>query len=69
MRGGRRNYRSQDYYEELEMVVDDIREHYRTLEDISEMANNQQEKNMIMKVAQAEKENYHQLKQLMNKSM
>lgn len=69
MRGGRRNYRSQDYYEELEMVVDDIREHYRTLEDISEMATNPQEKQMLMKISQAEKENYHQLKQLMNKSM
>ena len=61
-----RNYRG-DYYEELEMVVEDMREGYRTLEDISEMVTNPQEKNVIMKVAQAEKENYHHLKQIMDK--
>ena len=61
-----RNYRG-DYYEELEMAVEDMREGYRTLEDISEMVTNPQEKNVIMKVAQAEKENYHHLKQMMDK--
>ena len=72
-RGGRinnrnyRNYRHQDYYEDLEMAMEDMREQYRTLEDISEMATNPQEKNMLMKVAQAEKENYHHLKQMVQK--
>ena len=60
-----RNYREQDYYEELEMVMEDMREHYRKLEDVSEMAHNPQEKNMIMKIAQKEKENYDYLKQMM----
>lgn len=72
-RGGRinnrnyRNYRHQDYYEDLEMAMEDMREQYRNLEDISEMATNPQEKNMLMKVAQAEKENYHHLKQMVQK--
>lgn len=72
LRGGKinnrsyRNYRG-DYYEELEMCVDDIREGYRKLEDIAEMVTNPQEKNVLMKVAQAEKENYQHLKQIMDK--
>lgn len=71
-RGGKINYRDYrnyrgDYYEDLEMAVEDMREGYRTLEDISEMVTNPQEKNVIMKVAQAEKENYHHLKQMMDK--
>lgn len=61
-----RNYR-EDYYEELEMLMEDMREQYRRLEDISEMASNQQDKNMLMKVAQKEKENYNYLKQIMEK--
>ena len=74
-RGGRinnrnyRNYREQDYYEELEMSMDDMREQYRKLEDISEMAHTPQDKNIIMKVAEREKENYNHLKQLVNKQM
>ena len=74
-RGGRinnrmyRNYREQDYYEEIEMAMEDMREQYRKLEDISEMAHNTQDKNMIMKIAQKEKENYNYLKQIVNKQM
>ena len=74
-RGGRinnrnyRNYREQDYYEEIEMLMEDMREQYRKLEDVSEMAHNQQDKNMIMKIAEKEKENYNYLKQLVNKQM
>ena len=64
-----RNYREQDYYEELQMSMEDIREQSRRLEDISEMAHNQQDKNMIMKVAEKEKENYNYLKQIANKQM
>ena len=62
-----RNYRGQEYYEELEMVMQDIREQSRKLEDISEMASNQQDKNMLMKIAQKEKENYTYIKQLVEK--
>ena len=62
-----RNYRGGDYYEELEMTMEDMREQYRKLEDISEMATNQQDKNMLMKMAQKEKENYSYIKQLVEK--
>ena len=62
-----RNYRGGYYYEELEMTMDDMREQYRKLEDISEMATNQQDKNMLMKIAQKEKENYSYIKQLVEK--
>lgn len=62
-----RNYRGGDYYEELEMTMEDMREQYRKLEDISEMATNQQDKNMLMKIAQKEKENYSYIKQLLEK--
>lgn len=73
-RGGRmnmRNYRNyrEDYHEELEMAMEDMREQFRKLEDISEMANNMQDKNMIMKIAQKEKENYMALKQIIDKEM
>lgn len=64
-----RNYRSQDYYEELEMVMMDMKEGTRKLEDVSEMATNPQEKNMLMRVAQKEKENYMALKQMADKQM
>lgn len=62
-----RNYRGQDYYGELEMIMEDMREQYRKIEDISEMAHNQQDKNMLMKIAQKEKENYSYMKQLSEK--
>ena len=69
-RGGKinnRNYRGQDYYEELQMVMEDMREQYRKIEDVSEMAHNMQDKNMLMKIAQKEKENYNYIKQLAEK--
>ena len=52
-RGGRmnmRNYRNyrEDYHEELEMAMDDMREQFRKLEDISEMAHNMQDKNKLL---------------------
>lgn len=64
-RGGRRNYRN-SYHEELEMVMEDMREQYRKLEDVAEMAEGQ-DKSTLMKVAQKEKENYMYIKQLMEK--
>jgi hypothetical protein len=62
-----RNYREQDYYEELEMTMQNMKEQHRKLEDIAEMAHNMQDKNMLMKIAQKEKENYNYLKQLAEK--
>ena len=62
-----RNYRDGGYHEELEMTMEDMREQYRKLEDISEMAPNPQDKNMLMKIAQKEKENYSYVKQLVEK--
>lgn len=73
-RGGRinnrsyRNYRG-DYYEELEMIIDDMKETSRSLEDLSEMAKNMNEKNMITKVAQKEKEHAMTLKQMLDRGM
>lgn len=72
-RGGRinrrnyRNYRNEDYYEELHMIAEDMREGHRRIEDVAEMADNQQDKSMLIKIAQKEKENYTYLKQLMDK--
>lgn len=74
-RGGRmnnrnyRNYRNyrEDYHEELEMVMEDMHEGYRKLEDIAEMATDMQDKNMLMKIAEKEKENYKYIKQIVEK--
>ena len=74
-RGGRRNYRNyrnyreQDYYEELEMCMEDAREDSRKYEDLSEMAKNPQEKNNLMKISQREKEHYMTLKEMVEKGM
>ena len=74
-RGGRRNYRNyrnyreEDFYGELDMVTEDMREQYRRLEDVAQMSPNMQDKNIIMKIAEKEKENYHHLKQLADKQM
>ena len=72
-RGGRmnmrsyRNYREQDYYEELEMTMHEMKETSRKLEDVADMAESQQDKNMLMKIAQKEKENSQYIKQLVEK--
>lgn len=49
------------------MCMEDMREQYRKLEDIAEMADNSQEKSMLMRIAQKSKENYMNLKQMMEK--
>ena len=74
-RGGRinnryrnyRNYREEDYYEELEMTMHEMKETSRKLEDVADMAENQQDKNMLIKIAQKEKENSQYIKQLVEK--
>ncbi len=63
-----RNYR-EDYYEDLEMTIEDMKETSRMLEDIAEMASNMNEKNMINKVAQKEKEHSTMLKQMLDKNI
>lgn len=72
-RGGRinnrnyRNYREDEYHRELEIVMEDMREQYRKIEDVADMAENQQDKNMLMKISQKEKENYNYIKQIAEK--
>lgn len=71
-RGGRRNYRNyreEDYLEELENCVDEGMYKYRKYEDLAEMAENPQEKSMIMKIAEREKEHYKTLKEMLEKHM
>ena len=62
-----RNYREEDYYEELEMTMHEMKETSRKLEDVADMAENQQDKNMLIKIAQKEKENSQYIKQLVEK--
>lgn len=62
-----RNYRGQDYYEELEMTMHEMKETSRKIEDVADMATNQQDRSMLMKIAQKEKENYNYIKQLVEK--
>jgi len=66
-RGGRinnRNYREQDFYDELEMVCQDMKEQARKLEDIAEMSKNPQERAMLMKISQTEKDHVQGLKKI-----
>lgn len=75
LRGGkinRNNYRDyrdyrQDFYSEMEICMDEMRDHYRKLEDLAEMAEGTQEKNLLMKIAQKNKENYNMMKQMFEK--
>lgn len=63
-RGGRRNYREQDFYEELEAVCQDMKKQARKLEDIAEMSKNPQERAMLMKISQTEKDHLQGLKKI-----
>lgn len=72
-RGGRRNYRNyrnyreEDFYEELEMYMDEAKEQYRRLEDIADMAENPQDKTNLMKIAEREKEHCRIIKEMIEK--
>ena len=44
-----------------------MKETSRKIEDIADMSSNQQDKNMLMKIAQKEKENYSYIKSLVEK--
>lgn len=63
-----RNYREEDYHDELEMCMEDMREYYRKLEDIAEMSDDTQEKNTLMKIAEREKEHYRTIKEMLDKN-
>jgi len=62
-----RNYREEDYLEELEECVEEGMHKYRKYEDLAEMADNPQERNLIMKMAEREKEHYRTLKEMLDK--
>lgn len=68
-RGGRRNYRNyrDDYYEELEMCMDDMKEQARRIEDVADMVTNPQEKNTLIKIAEREKEHHRTIKEMLEK--
>lgn len=68
-RGGRRNYRMyrDDYYEELEECMDDMKEQARRIEDVADMVTDPQEKNTLMKIAEREKEHHRTIKQMIEK--
>jgi rubrerythrin len=53
--------------EELEMYMDEAKDQYRRLEDIAEMAENPQEKNNLMKIAEREKEHCRIIKEIIEK--
>lgn len=69
-RGGRRNYRNyreENYYEELENCMHELKEYSRALEDLADMTDDPQDRNTLMKIAQREKEHHMNLKQMMEK--
>ena len=69
-RGGKinyRNYREEDYYETLEMCMEDARESYRKYEDLADMAKNSQDRSQLMKMAKREKEHYDAIKEMVEK--
>lgn len=49
----------------LEDIVEDTMELARNYEDVSEMANNQTEKQKLMKMAEREKEHYRTVKEML----
>lgn len=69
----RRNYRAynnyRNYRDEYRMMLEDIAEDgmelARAYEDVSGMANNQSDKQKLMKMAEREKEHYKTIKEMM----
>jgi rubrerythrin len=68
-RGGRRNYRMyrDDYYEELEMCMDDMKDKAREIEDIADMVTDPQDKSTLLKIAEREKEHHRTIKEMLEK--
>lgn len=49
------------------MYMEDARDSYRKIEDLAEMAEDNQDRSSLMKIAQREKEHYTMLKQMLEK--
>lgn len=64
-----RSYRSDEYRECLEDLIEDTRESARSYEDVSEMATNSSDKQKLMKMAEREKEHHKYLKEMLENKM
>lgn len=64
-----RSYRSDEYRECLEDLMEDTRESAREYEDVSEMATNSSDKQKLMKMAEREKEHHKYLKEMLENKM
>ena len=64
-----RNYRSGDVHGMLSELVDEGMELARGYEEAGEMITNSKDKNMLMKIAEREKENYRTVKEMLEKGM
>ena len=64
-----RNYRSDEYRECLEDIMEDAMESARELEDVSEMATNSSDKQKLMKMAEREKEHHKYIKEMLENKM
>lgn len=64
-----RNYRSDEYRECLEDLMEDTMESAREYEDVSEMATNSSDKQKLMKMAEREKEHHKYLKEMLENKM
>lgn len=64
-----RSYRSDEYRECLEDLMEDTRESARAYEDVSEMATNSSDKQKLMKMAEREKEHHKYLKEMLENKM
>lgn len=64
-----RNYREEEFTEELEKYVEKAMHTYRELEDLAEMADDRNEKNTLMKIAEREKEHTRLIKEMLDKNM
>lgn len=64
-----RNYRTDEYHECLEDLMDEAMESARDFEDASEMATNNAEKQKLMKMAEREKEHHKTVKEILENKM
>lgn len=62
-----RNYRTDEYRECLEDIMEDTMELARDYEDVSEMASNTNDKKKLMQMAEREKEHHRYVKEMLEK--
>lgn len=62
-----RNYRTDEYRECLEDIMEDTMELARDYEDVSEMASNTNDKKKLMQMAEREKEHHRYIKEMLEK--